>query len=76
MRTFALLCALAATTSLAQEGPCKADKQKLCASVARGPAMRECMKAHAAELSEGCKQALLARRAAKKPGQSPAPVAP
>jgi Golgi apparatus protein 1 len=35
---------------------CKADRERLCADTPRGPgAVRECMKAHEAELSAACK---------------------
>lgn len=75
MRTISLLLALVATSTLAQEGPCKADRERLCPNLAKGPARRECMKAHLAELSATCKQAVAEHRAAKK-GVQPAPVSP
>ena|SRR5882724_3164898 len=40
-----------------EEGACKADVQKLCGDVKPGGgAIKDCMKAHEAELSAGCKE--------------------
>ncbi len=66
MRLISLL-ALVATASLAQEHPCKADRARLCPNVAKGPAMKQCMKAHAAEVSEVCRQAVATHHGKRAP---------
>ena len=60
MRSLVLLAALAASAAFAGAGanhPCKADRARLCPNVAKGQALHDCMKAHAAELSPVCQQA-------------------
>ena len=43
---------------------CKADRQTFCADVEKGGGrVMQCMKAHAAQLSQPCKDAIQARRA-------------
>ncbi len=45
---------------------CKADVQRLCSDVTPGHgALRQCMKSHASELSDGCRQALTQAKQAK-----------
>jgi len=39
----------------AADGPCKADMEKFCSSVAKGRSMVECLTEHAKELSSQCK---------------------
>lgn len=47
---------------------CQADIQKLCPDAKPGPSggMRECIRDHRAQLSDGCKSALAAMRAARQ----------
>lgn len=49
--------ALISATAISAKGECKADREKLCANIARGNprAMWQCMKEHEAELSAACK---------------------
>ena len=37
---------------------CMADRQALCPGVAQGPALKQCMKAHKANISPGCHAAM------------------
>lgn len=69
MRQLALVCALVASSSFAGVGgnhPCKADRARFCPNVAKGAAMHECMKTHAAELSPVCQQARAEHAGQKK----------
>ena len=50
---------------------CAADMQKLCAGIER-PQMRECMRSHSDQLSDGCKAAIAARMAARQQSAAPA----
>jgi hypothetical protein len=49
---------------------CRADAQTLCPNLAKGPERRACMKAHRADLSPACVQAIESRRAAHQ-GRAP-----
>ncbi|HLI66203.1 MAG TPA: hypothetical protein VKU90_07540 [Caulobacteraceae bacterium] len=74
MTRFVSLCLVLAAAgavaapALAQGGPrtaCAADMAKLCPGVQPGNgAIRQCMMSHASELSDGCKAAIAAARAA------------
>ena len=39
-------------------GPCRQDVQKFCPDAKRGPALRDCLKQHASELSPACQEHL------------------
>lgn len=46
---------------------CKADVQRLCSDVSPGHgALKQCIKNHASELSDGCRQALAQAKQAKQ----------
>lgn len=68
----ALFCAGAATAQPGGGGggmrqACQADFQKFCADVQPGGGARmQCMRQHAAELSDACKAAFVARQKAKE----------
>jgi len=63
--------ALAMAQSGPMQGACAGDVKALCGSVEPGGGhIRECMKEHRAELSDGCKQALAERRQERHRGQS------
>ena len=50
---------------------CAADVQKFCASIERAKgAMRDCLQAHEAQLSDGCKAARVERAAARAKDKS------
>jgi hypothetical protein len=49
---------------------CRADAQRLCPNLAKGPERKACMQAHRAELSPTCVQAIEAKRAAHQ-GRAP-----
>ena len=52
-------CQVAIIRAAAVGKACKADAKKLCADVKPGKgSMAQCMKSHAADLSDGCKEAL------------------
>lgn len=53
-------------------GACRADAQSLCGKVERGPARRQCLREHEAELSPQCRDAL-ARSASRQNGVMPEP---
>ncbi len=72
MRLFALMTALVASTTFAQ-GACRADREQLCPNLAKGPETRACMKAHLAQLSPTCRQAIR-DHAGRKDGRAPAPT--
>ena len=62
-------CAFSSAMAQAPAGPsvreaCAADMQKLCAGLER-PAVRECMRSHMDQVSDGCKAAIAARRASR-----------
>jgi hypothetical protein len=85
MKRFAILglaVALASSTagaSFAQGGPgggairaaCGADMAKLCPDAAPGDARRQCMMAHMNQVSDACKSAIAARRAAGQTSSAP-----
>jgi hypothetical protein len=50
-------CQVAIIRAAAVGKACRADAKKLCAN-AKGGAMASCMKSHAGDLSDGCKEAL------------------
>jgi len=68
----AALLTLAAAPAFAQSGvrqACRDDVKQLCGGVQPGGGrLKQCLKDNAAKLSDGCKQALLAARAAKQGG--------
>ena len=83
MKTLAFAAVLALTSTLAlaadpAAGPrpreaCKADVATLCPSVPSGEGrVASCMKAHAAQLSDGCKAAMAQAHAHRKPAAPPA----
>ena len=60
--------ALLASAAAAQNGPsvrqaCMADRARLCPGIAPGPAMKQCMKSHKADISPGCHSAMETARA-------------
>jgi len=74
-----------ASASFAQEPPagggqspvreaCHSDMQKLCAGIQPGDALRQCMREHQAELSDGCKSAIMTARANHHGGSTPPPT--
>jgi hypothetical protein len=84
MKCFAILglavalASLAAGASFAQGGPggglreaCGADMAKLCPDAAPGDARRQCMMAHMNQVSDACKSAIAARRAAGQTSSAP-----
>jgi arylformamidase len=78
-----LLCAGAANAQPAGGGgggvreACQADFQKFCADVQPGGGARmQCMKQHAAQISDGCKAAIAARRKEHQEQQSGGAGAP
>jgi hypothetical protein len=65
------LAVLFPTFSFAGAGhACRADAQRLCPNLPKGPERRACMTAHRAELSPVCVQAIEAKRAAHQ-GRAP-----
>ena len=61
-----LLCAFGAVNAQAMGRPCKADMDKFCKDLKPGESRMDCMKAHEAELSEGCRAMVAARKAGGK----------
>ena len=73
-----VLASSAASASFAQGAPggalraaCGADLAKLCPDAAPGDARRQCMMAHNDQLSDACKSAIAARRAAGATAAAP-----
>jgi len=68
----ALIAASAAAPAFAQDvrQACRDDVKQLCAGTQPGGGrIKQCLMDNAAKLSDGCKQALLAARAAKQGGK-------
>ncbi len=58
----------------AQRGACRGDVQQFCANVPRErQQIVQCLVAHRTQVSEGCRQAMMAARAKKQAGEAPAP---
>jgi len=61
-----LFYAFGAVTAQAMGRPCKADMDKFCKDLKPGENRMDCMKAHEAELSEGCRAMVATRKAGGK----------
>jgi hypothetical protein len=71
LKSFAVaLAVLLPCSSFAGGHACRADAQRLCPNLAKGPERKACMAAHRAELSPACVQAIEAKRAARQ-GRAP-----
>jgi hypothetical protein len=86
MKTTNVLITAVATLALLSSGAlaqnaasvrkaCMADRQALCPGVAPGPALKQCMKSHKANISPGCHAAMeaaKAQRSARRAQMAPA----